>query len=70
MISEDVNLVGNFTPQVTSSSINDFESLKFFKISIHHSNVPRIIEMISNPSLQRRLKSNLTIEKRMVKLFV
>ncbi|GAU40289.1 hypothetical protein TSUD_362690 [Trifolium subterraneum] len=57
-ITTSVSLAGNNTSLSLNSSIIDFEILKFFKINIHHSKAPRIIEVLWNPPLIGWYKCN------------
>ncbi|MCH92420.1 ribonuclease H protein [Trifolium medium] len=58
MISANVSLVGNYTSLTAGPSMTDFQILKFFNVTIHHSKAPKIIEVLWTPPLQGWLKCN------------
>lgn len=57
-IITNTSVTGNHTHKASNNSITNFSILKSFKVDIHHSNAPSIIEVLWSPPLPDWTKCN------------
>jgi ribonuclease HI len=59
LIIANTTMTGNNSKKVSSNSIRDFTILKSFKVTIHHTHVPEIKEILWQPPMESWLKCNI-----------